>query len=172
MYSLATFPDIKGKALTGRGMHLPADFAANRNLVILAFLQWQQTQVDQWIDWAVDSELVPPALPGTAPGDKPWTGSRVERAVYEIPVLARRWSLGQALIDGGMAASIRNPIILARTITLYTDVSAMCAAVGVESTENVSALVVEPGGSILARVTGPCEKEFQRPIKAALTAAL
>lgn len=153
-------------------MELPKDFAARRNLVILAFRQWQQAQVDGWIEWAADEVGLPAALPGSAPGDAPWAGNLVDAAIYEIPLLGRRWSVGRNFIDGGMAAAIRDPVILARTVTVYTDVSAVMGALGIDSTDDVCALVVDDDAGVLARVSGACIRDRQRPIRAALTLSM
>ena len=61
------------------------------------------------------------------------------------------------VIDGGMTAGIGNPDILARTITLYTDVGAFQRALGIPSSEEVHVFVVEPSGAILARASGEPE---------------
>ena len=58
------------------------------------------------------------------------------------------------LIDGGMASSIAQPPILARTITVYGDVGAILRALGVDSTAEVQARVVTRSGEILAAAAG------------------
>lgn len=81
-----------------------------------------------------------------APGD--------ETCVVEIPVISTRWKVGRGFIDGGMAASIRIPRVLARTITVYTNVSAFQKMLGIPGSEEVQACVVTPAGEMLARVPG------------------
>jgi hypothetical protein len=53
-----------------------------------------------------------------------------------------------------MASSIAHPPILARTITVYSDVGAILAALGVESNADVQARVVTRSGEILAAAAG------------------
>jgi hypothetical protein len=77
-----------------------------------------------------------------------------ETCVVEIPVLSTRWKLGRGFIDGGMASSIRIPRVLARTITVYTNVSAFQRMLGIADSGDVQACVVTPDGEVLARVPG------------------
>ncbi len=57
-------------------------------------------------------------------------------------------------IDGGMTAGIGDPDVLARTITVYTDVAAFQRSLTIPSTNDVHALVVDRNGTILARSCG------------------
>jgi hypothetical protein len=74
--------------------------------------------------------------------------------VIEIPVISTRWKLGRGFIDGGMASTIKIPRVLARTITVYTNVSAFQTLLGIPGSEDVQACVVTPQGEVLARVPG------------------
>ena len=74
--------------------------------------------------------------------------------MVEIPVLSTRWKVGRGFIDGGMASNIRIPRVLARTITVYTNVSAFQKVLGIPGSEEVQACVVTPSGEVLARVPG------------------
>ena len=61
-----------------------------------------------------------------------------------------------------MAANIRIPRVLARTITVYTNVSAFQKVLGIEDSERVQACIVTPGGEVLARVPGePTDSAWQ-----------
>lgn len=77
-----------------------------------------------------------------------------DTCVVEIPVLSTRWKLGRGFIDGGMASSIRIPRVLARTITVYTNVSAFQKLLGIPGSDEVQACVVTPEGQVLARAPG------------------
>jgi len=57
-------------------------------------------------------------------------------------------------IDGGMTAGIGDPDVLARTITVYTDVGAFQRALAIPGSDDVHALVVRRDGTILARGRG------------------
>jgi hypothetical protein len=94
-----------------------------------------------------------------------------DMCVLEIPVLSTRWKLGRGFIDGGMASSIRVPRILARTITVYTNVSAFQKVLGIGGSEVVQACVVTPEGEVLARVPGEPTDAAWRVIAEALDLA-
>ncbi len=143
------FPDVTGRSLLGDEVRLPAGLPAERTLVLLAFRQRQQGQVDRWIDRAV-RDLGVPASPLEA-------GFDGARAVIEVPCLGRRWRPARGLIDGGMASSIAQPPILARTITVYGDVGRILRAIGAASVDSVQARVVGRDGAILAAAEGEPE---------------
>lgn len=143
--SYVEFPRVDGRSLAGGDFTLPADLPAPRTLALVAFQQRHQGCVDRWIARA-EAAGVPGSPVDMSPGD--------ETCVVEIPVLSTRWKLGRGFIDGGMASSIRIPRVLARTITVYTNVSAFQKVVGIPGSEEVQACVVTPAGEVLARVPG------------------
>lgn len=145
MTRYAEFPQVMGRSLAGNDVQLPADLPAARTLAVLAFQQWQQASVDRWIARAEAAGV--PGSPLDMEADD-------ETCVVEIPVLSTRWKLGRSFIDGGMAASIRIPRVLARTITVYTNVSAFQKVIGISGSDVVQACVVTTEGEVLARVPG------------------
>jgi hypothetical protein len=103
---------VRGRALDGTPYLLPDELPGERTLVLIAFRQEHQRDVDRWIELAV--RLGVPASPfGQA--------LPMRTAVVEVPLLGRRWLATRRLIDGGMARGIGDPVVLARTITVYTD---------------------------------------------------
>jgi hypothetical protein len=150
------FPPMRGRALNGTDTTVPDDLLGERNLVVLAFRQWQQRLVDGWLDWAVDELGLP-------------RGPRSGRScLYEVPVLGPQWRLARRFIDGGMASSIGDPEILARTITVYTHVGQVTSGLGIDSPETVQAFVVTPSGDVLARQSGDAELVDREAIERAL----
>ena len=139
------FPRVEGRSLAGAEIILPADLPAARTLALVAFQQRHQGCVDRWIARA-EGNGVPGSPIDMAPGD--------QTCVIEIPVLSTRWKVGRGFIDGGMASSIRIPRVLARTITVYTNVSAFQKLLGIPGSDDVQACVVTPAGEVLARVPG------------------
>lgn len=71
-------------------------------------------------------------------------------------------------IDGGMTASIGDPDVLVRTITVYTDVAAFQRFLAIPSSNDVQALVVDRDGAILARGCGDPDDESWAAIVAGL----
>lgn len=142
---VAGFPRVRGRSLLGIELALPRDLPAERTLVVVAFRQWQQGRVDRWIARAIAAGL-PPTI-RHAPG-------RLPVAVVELPVLSTRWRPVRRLIDGGMTAGIGDPDVLARTITVYTNVAVFQAALAIPGGDDVHALVVRPDGTVLAHASG------------------
>lgn len=153
------FPRVAGRSLLGRDGWLPAEFPGLRTLAVVAFQQWQQGLVDRWIARAVAAG-VPPTPRGLDP-DPPV-------AVVEVPVLGTRWKPVRRFIDGGMTAGIRDPDVLARTITVYTDVTAFRRPLAIPGTDDVHALVVTRTGDVLARGHGEPTDEAWAPLADAL----
>jgi hypothetical protein len=139
------FPEVAGRTLLGADVTLPSGFPAERTLAVVAFQRWQQSRVDLWIERAVAA-----GVPATTRGQE----HPMPRAVVEVPALSTRWRPVRRFIDGGMTAGIRDPDVLARTITVYTDVSALCASLAIPDDGDVWAFVVARDGSIAARAHG------------------
>lgn len=139
------FPTVAGRSLAGDALTLPDDFPSDLTLAVVAFRQPQQACVDRWIAMAEAA-----GIPGS-----PLDLTDADRAcVVEIPVISTRFRLGRSFIDGGMASTIRVPRILARTITVYTNVRAFQDALGISNSDEVQACVVQRTGDVLARVAG------------------
>jgi hypothetical protein len=155
------FPRVDGRSLAGSEIALPAELPAARTLALVAFQQSHQGCVDRWIARAEAAGVPGSPLDMTA-GD--------QTCVVEIPVISTRWRLGRTFIDGGMASTIKIPRVLARTITVYTNVSAFQRILGVDGSDDVQACVVTPSGEVLARVPGEPTDAAWAVISKALTA--
>ncbi len=155
------FPTVTGRTLLGAEVVLPQGLPASRNLVVVAFQRWQQSVVDCWIALAVEAGVPKTTLGVPGPHDI---------AVVEVPVLGMQWRMMRGFIDGGMTAGIRDPEILARTITVYTDVSKVQRALAIPTTDKVEALVVRQDGTVLARSNShPDEVSWSALAEALLT---
>src|SRR5665811_406456 len=124
---------------------LPADFPADRTLAVVAFQRGQQSRVDRWIERAVAAGVPPTTRGARGP---------IPAAVVAVPVLSTQWRPVRRFIDGGMTAGIGDPDVLARTITVYTDVAAFQRFLAIPSSNDKQALVVDRDGAILARGCG------------------
>jgi len=138
---------------------LPADFPADRTLAVVAFQRGQQSRVDRWIEHAVAAGVPPTTRGARGP---------IPAAVVEVPVLSTQWRPVRRFIDGGMTAGIGDPDVLARTITVYTDVAAFQRFLAIPSSNDVHALVVDRDGTILARGCGDPDDESWAAIVAGL----
>ena len=153
------FPAVAGRTLLGVGLTLPADFPGERTLVVVAFQRWQQSRVDLWIERAVEA-----GVPATTRGQE----QPMPVAVVEVPALSVQWRPVRRFIDGGMTAGIGDPDVLARTITVYTDVNALRRSLAIPSGDDVWAFVVTRDGSVLAFGHGEPDDATWADIGAAL----
>lgn len=135
--SLAVFPPLQARNLNGRSLNLPAGFAGMRNIVILAFRRWHQQLVDSWF-----------------PAIEPLLATYSDLRAYEMPVIGSGYSLGRFFIDGGMAVAIPDPTVRERTLTVYTDVEKLTAALQIPSQETITILLVDLNGQIAWRSEG------------------
>lgn len=149
------FAPLRTRALDGTARRLPAELPGERTLVILAYRQRHQRDVDAWIALAVAA-----GVPATPRGH----ALPMATAVVEVPFLSARWLPVRRLIDGGMAQSIADPDVLARTLTAYGSPAAHRRACGLDGRdgrgasaggEEVEALVVDRTGAVRWHASGP-----------------
>ena len=103
-HSYAQFPTVTGSNLQRQKLTLPQDFQGDRNLVFIAFQQWQQSQDDTWIPFARQLE-----------------DTHSELRYYELPTIEHRNALARTFINEGLRAGIPDRVARERTITLYLD---------------------------------------------------
>ncbi len=156
---MVRFPDVAGRSLLGVEFALPGDLPADRTLAVVAFRQRHQPCVDRWIARAVDAG-VPPTIRGST-GD-------LAVAVLELPVLSGAWRPVRRFIDGGMSSGIGDPDVLARTVTLYTDVTKFQRPLEIAGSDEVQALVLTRTGIVLARGVGEPSESSWAEVSAAL----
>lgn len=142
---------LSGRALDGRSYQLPADLPAGRNLLLVAFQREQQSLIDEWLPWALKRER-----------------EATDLAVFEVPVLSSAYGPARWFIDGGMTRGIPDAGARARTITVYTDVAAVVANLGLAGTDTVAAVAVEPSGRILRVESGAYTPAKARRLATAL----
>ena len=68
------FPQVDGSSLSGTSHRLPGTLAGDRNLLLIAFRQWQQTDVDTWV-----------------PVAEALAAERPEFRAYELPVISQMY---------------------------------------------------------------------------------
>ena len=131
------FPTITGSNLQRRKLVFPADFAGGLNIAIIAFQQWQQTQVNTWIPFLEQIE------------------DKHEGVVYyELPVIREMNIFGRTFINEGMRAGIPNKKSRERTVTFYTDKVAFKEALNIPDERNIYVLLVDSNGKVLWRTEG------------------
>lgn len=140
------FPQLRGRSLAGVDLRLPGDLPGDTHVLLLAFQQRQQGDIDGWIS-ALQAEDV--------------------AGIYELPLLGAKWQPFRPVIDGGMAAGIRVPEVLARTITVYGQIGAVERALQLPSRDRVYA-VVESGGQVAHVAQGTVNDEGLSAVLAAV----
>lgn len=133
-----TFPRIKGKTVNGDRRTLPADFTGQLNIVLLAFTQYQQADVDSWMSFLNDLKQ-----------DNRYI------QVYEVPVVERMFFFKRLLLDSWMHKGIPDPDMRDRTITLYTNVSEFLSSLNLTHIETIYTLLVDHEGTVYWRGSGP-----------------
>jgi hypothetical protein len=131
------FPNVSGSNLQRQQLTLPQNFQGERNLVFVAFEQWQQTQVDTWIPFARQLEESYPAV-----------------RYYELPTIRRLNTLARTFINEGMRAGIPDLVARERTITLYLDKKRFREALQLPGEDDIYVLLLDRQGRVLWRAEG------------------
>ena len=72
------------------------------------------------------------------------------------------------MIDGGMAAAIRDPVVLRRTLTIYGDVSRVTRPLGIADRSTIALLVTDGSGTVHWSGAGSFDPHTAREIESAL----
>jgi hypothetical protein len=137
MASARIFPQVRARNLEGVDVDLPDAFVGDRNIVAVAFQRNHQSLVDSWVPWLEEQAAADPGL-----------------RFYELPTIGRIWAPVRNFIDGGMAAAIRVPAILQRTLTIYGDVNRVTQPLGIEDRSTIALLLVDGSGHVHWRGSG------------------
>lgn len=149
-----TFPVLAARDLEGRDVTVPDAFEGARNVVLVAFQRHHQELVDSWVPW----------LEQEAAADE---GLRF----YELPTIGRMWAPMRPFIDGGMAAAIREPVILRRTLTIYGDVHRLTRPLGITDRSTIAVFLVEHGGAVRWQGAGRFDPGLADGLDQALTSS-
>jgi hypothetical protein len=145
------FPTTSARSLEGREVTLPEDFGGERNVVIVAFQRNQQGLVDSWVPWLESHAAADPGL-----------------RFYELPTIGRQWAPVRRFIDGGMAAAIREPVVLRRTLTIYGDVRHVTAPLAIEDRSTIALFLVDGSGTVQWSGSGGFDPDTAQSLEAAL----
>lgn len=131
MVSTLRFPSIRSRDLMGTDRDLPGDFEGSMVVALIAFRQRQQSEVDSWLGFL--TELA---------------GTHGDLRHYELPVIGGQWAPVRRFIDGGMARSIGDPGVLARTLTVYGDVRLVCTPLGITDRNSITVVLTDRTGEV------------------------
>jgi hypothetical protein len=137
-YPNVRFPEVRGTSLSGEEFNLPGDIGAEYALIMIAFQQYQQVEINTWLPLA--RELA----------------DRYPQLVYfEFPTIDRLNAAARAFIDGGMRAGIPDPVARATTITLYLDRSAFREVLDIQGEDQIVVMLINQDGEVFWRTEGP-----------------
>lgn len=148
------FPTLAARNLEGIGVDVPDAFEGERNVVIVAFQRHHQDLVDSWVPWLEARAEADPGL-----------------RFYEVPTIGRIWAPVRNFIDGGMAAAIREPVILRRTLTVYGDINRLTNPLGIEDRTTIALLLVDGAGQVRWAASGPFDEAVAVELDQALQAS-
>ena len=131
------FPEIEGTSLSLVEHQIPRTLAGQVNLLLIAFRQWQQRDVNTWV-------------PTAAALAEEYASFRA----YELPVISKAYRPVSGFIDGGMRSGIPDPGVRDSTITVYLDRKRFLRALDIDSVGEIVPMLVTPDGEILWRTTG------------------
>ena len=143
------FPTMQVKNLSDETKAFPADFPAERTLLLIAFQREQQDILDAW------SERLNLRKP-----DAP--------AWLELPVIDDPGALLRWFVDVGMKNGIADPFVRARVFSVYTPRTEFIRHLGLPGTDQVHLVVVDRAGNILCRVSGDWSAEKEKTLKEGL----
>ena len=136
------FPTIVAHDLEGRRYEVPGDLPVGPRILVIAFQRWHTELVERW----------QPALDRVVaehPGSTWW----------EIPALSRIYTPARGFIDGGMRSGIPDVEARRHTLTSYTDLRALAAALALPSFETIYVLVVDASGEVVWMGSGEGSEE-------------
>ena len=131
------FPQVEGSSLSGTPHRLPGTLAGDINLLLIAFRQWQQSDVNTWLPVAEE-------LAAATEGFR----------AYELPVISQAYRPVSGFIDRGMRGGIPDLDVREVTITLYINRKRFLSDLQITSVGAIVPMLVTPGGEILWRTTG------------------
>ena len=131
---IGQLPSLTGTNLNSHTMTLPRDLPADPALLLIAFDQDQQGQVDSWTKALGASPAVP------------W---------LEVPVIEPSNAFVRAMIAGGMRRDITTTEVRERVITVYTAPDPVAHAVGcTDYRKQLCVAVAAKSGSIRLVLSG------------------
>lgn len=146
------FPFVVGTNLNGESFKIPAELEGDPRILVVAFEQAQQGDVDTWIR-GLQSDLA----------------ARPELRLYELPVIYTGSAAFRFTVNNGMRSGITDETARRRTITVYTDRDAFYAALNVKQS-SITTFVINKSGAIVWRADGPATEESLGSLRAVLAA--
>ena len=136
--TMPDFPRLEARSLNGRAYRLPGDLEGELDVLLDGFEWWQQELIDSWVPFLEELACRRPRL-----------------RFYELVAVSRLRLPVRGTIDGGMVDGIPDRKVRARTLTTYTDLGGLLAALDLSGTQDMAAFLTDPAGRRISwRATG------------------
>ena len=147
------FPPLKAENLNGVIMNMPSEFEGEVNLLLIAFLQKQQADVDTWLK----------PLPSIAKAHP-----KIKMRYYELRAIKGMNRMVRWFINNGMRGGIPDKDQRARTITLYIDKEQFKKSLGLGSEDQIYAVLIDKSGKVIWNEAGLDSETKGKSLEAAL----
>lgn len=134
-----TFPTVKARTLNKDRITVPADFTAERNVLLISFGRDMQEPVDAWDAALTDLR-----------------GGAETVQVYNTPLIPNPGALVRGFINGGFRGIYKDEALRDRVIILYVDEDEVFPALNIGEDDKAVPLILvtDQAGKILGRVAG------------------
>jgi len=146
--SALTFPRVSGRNLLRQNVTFPDDLPGKLNLLLLAFYQRQQLDINTWIPLSQQLEAAYNGL-----------------YYYELPTITLLGRFQRFFINEGMRAGIPDTKARERTLTLYLDKDEFLSALEIPSQEEIQVLLVDQAGAVLWRTAGRLDETKEAALR-------
>lgn len=143
-----TFPSVKGESLNRRSFEIPEGLDAPYNILLVAFFQRQQDDVNTWL--------------GTC---KDVVADHANVEYYELPTISSGWGMARGWVDGGMRSGIPAFAARERTVTIYTDTVKFRELAGIDDPQRIWVGIVDRQGRVYWSARGPASAEMLRDLR-------
>lgn len=148
-------PNVSGSNLNRKKLSFPKDFIGEVNLVFIAFQQWHQNLINEWVPLTEEMEKTIP-----------------EFHYYEFPTVYQMGWLGRTFLNEGMRAGIPNPATRERTITLYLDKETFRDSLDIPDESTIWVYLFDKSGRVLWRISGNYSEEKGTALQTAVSEIL
>lgn len=149
------FPTITTDDLNRQQRVLPRDFAGDVNLLLVAYLQQHQREVNTWVPSLLELE-------------RRIDGFRY----YELPVVGKMNLVGRKSLDYFMRAGIPDPDVRERTLTLYVDRAEFRRALDIPTEDTIGLVLLDAHHEVVWQGLGPWQQATAVALEAALAATV
>lgn len=146
-----TFPTVAGDNLNGRRIEFPQGLDAPYAILLVAFYQQQQTDVNTWLGEA-----------------KAIVADHANVEYYELPTISGSWTIARGWIDGGMRRGIPAFADRERTVTLYTDTDEFRRLSGIDNPARIWSGLIDRMGRVYWSARGPATPQALADLRKAV----